>query len=154
MLDQDPDKMNADPQPWLKELVADTLVAHLVPIRAEMDRILQDTAYLGNENMAISSILTCTCWLTRSGPSTVGPLSECLWESVVHTLDLDTVSSISRVFHHVSSEMSIAIFETFHCFLRELFVLFKHKGFVPVFNNSVRKEVSFHFQSGWLDTQI
>jgi hypothetical protein len=47
MLDPDPDKMNADPQPWLKELVADTLVTHLAPIRAEMDRILQDTAYLG-----------------------------------------------------------------------------------------------------------
>ncbi len=42
MLDPDP-----DPQPWLKELVADTLVTHLAPIRAEMDRILQDTAYLG-----------------------------------------------------------------------------------------------------------
>jgi hypothetical protein len=47
MLDPDPDEMNADPQPWLKELVADTLVTHLAPIRAEMDRILQDTAYLG-----------------------------------------------------------------------------------------------------------
>jgi hypothetical protein len=43
----DPDEMNAGPQPWLKELVADTLVTHLAPIRAEMDRILQDTAYLG-----------------------------------------------------------------------------------------------------------
>ncbi len=43
----DPDEMNADSQPWLKELVADTLVTHLAPIRAEMDRILQDTAYLG-----------------------------------------------------------------------------------------------------------
>jgi hypothetical protein len=49
MLDPDPDEMNADPQPWRKELVADTLVAHLTPIRAEMDRILQDTAYLGTK---------------------------------------------------------------------------------------------------------
>jgi hypothetical protein len=52
----DPDEMNAGPQPWLKELVADTLVTHLAPIRAEMDRILQDTAYLGKENMALSTI--------------------------------------------------------------------------------------------------
>jgi hypothetical protein len=46
--------------------------------------------------------------------------SKFLLEVVV---DVDTAYSMSRVFHHVSSEMKVAIFETF-----PVFALFKDEG--------------------------
>ena len=38
----------------LKELVANTLDQHLAPIRTEMQRILQDTGYLGTARQSIN----------------------------------------------------------------------------------------------------
>ena len=47
-------KIIPDPTLWLKELVAATLNTHLSPIRAEMGRLLQDTAYLGMKIYSLS----------------------------------------------------------------------------------------------------
>jgi hypothetical protein len=56
---------------------------------------------------------------------------------VVHTLDLGSACSISRIFHPVSSKMGVSIFEIFRCFS----FLQASRDFVPVLNNPVRVDI-------------
>ena len=50
----------------LKELVANTLDQHLAPIRTEMQRILQDTGYLGTARQSINQTILPLVFTTES----------------------------------------------------------------------------------------
>ena len=50
----------------LKELVANTLDQHLAPIRTEMQRILQDTGYLGTARQSINQTIMPLVFTTES----------------------------------------------------------------------------------------